>query len=262
VFEIRTVRARVFLQVLLALLTIPFVLPLIQMVQGAFAGLGWYNFVVVWQTGVIPTFFANSIILSVAVIALVYIGSMTAAFAFAKLRIRGKEIYFWLMLVALTLPEVILLSPLFVTFTKLQLYNTLAAVILPLAALQMPFAILLARNYYDGIPFELVDAARIDGANLPRLFWYVMLPLTKPIASAIVVLTLINAWNSYLLPLVFLQDRANQVVTLLPQFFVGEFSNDQTKILAAALMAAVPTILAYILMQKNFERGLSAGALK
>jgi raffinose/stachyose/melibiose transport system permease protein len=261
-FEIRSLRSRVVLQVLLALLTIPFLLPLIQMVRGAFAGRGWYNFVVVWETGVIPTFFRNSILLSAAVILLVYAGSMTAAFAFAKLRVPGKEIYFWLMLVALTLPEVIMLSPLFVTFTKLQLYNTLVAVILPLAALQLPFAILLARNYYEGIPYELIDAARIDGASLPKLFWYVMLPLTRPIASAIVVLTLINAWNSYLLPLVFLQDRSNQVVTLLPQFFVGEFSNDQTKILAAALMAAIPTVLAYVLMQKNFERGLSAGALK
>ena len=85
---------------------------------------------------------------------------------------------------------------------------------------------------------------------------------TKPIASAVVVLTLINSWNSYLLPLVFLQDRSKQVVTLLPQFFVGEYTNDQTKILAAAVMTAIPTVLAYILLQKNFERGLSAGALK
>jgi raffinose/stachyose/melibiose transport system permease protein len=187
---------------------------------------------------------------------------MTAAFGFSKLRVRGKEIYFWLMIVALTLPEVILLSPLFVTFTKLQMYDTLFAVILPLTALQLPFAILLARNFYDGVPSELMDAGRIDGANVPQLFWHVVLPLTKPIASAIVVLTLINAWNSYLLPLVFLQDRSNQVVTLLPQFFIGQYSNDQTKILAAAVMTAIPTILAYVLMQKNFERGLSAGALK
>ncbi|MDR1236730.1 MAG: ABC transporter permease subunit, partial [Propionibacteriaceae bacterium] len=94
------------------------------------------------------------------------------------------------------------------------------------------------------------------------IFWHIILPLTKPIASAVMVLTLINSWNSYLLPLVFLQDRANQVVTLLPQFFVGEYTNDQTKILAAAVMTALPEILAYVLMQKNFERGLAAGALK
>src|SRR5450759_610413 len=232
------------------------------MVRGAFAGRGFENFVVVWQTGVVPTFFKNSALLSLAVISLVYVGSLTAAFGFSKLRVRGKEIYFWLMIAALTLPEVILLSPLFVTFTKLQMYNTLFAVILPLAALQLPFAVLLARNFYDGIPSELIDAGRLDGASTAQVFWYVIMPLTKPIASAVVVLTLINTWNSYLLPLVFLQDRANQVVTLLPQFFIGQYSNDQTKILAAAVMTAVPTILAYVLMQKNFERGLSAGALK
>lgn len=260
--EVRHRGSRVMLQLVLALLTIPFLLPLVEMVRGAFAGLGLRNFVVVWQTGVVPTFFKNSMLLSAGVIALVYAGAMTAAFGFAKLRIRGKEVYFWLMIVALTLPEVILLSPLFVTFTKLQMYDTLAAVVLPLAALQLPFAILLARNFYDGVPSELIDAARIDGASVRQLFWHVVLPLTKPIASAIVVLTLINAWNSYLLPLVFLQDRANQVVTLLPQFFIGQYSNDQTKILAAAVMTAIPTIVAYVLMQKNFERGLSAGALK
>ena len=261
-FELRTRASRVVIQVVLFVLTVPFLLPLVEMVKGALAGRGFNNFVVVWQTGVIPTFFRNSAILSIAVIAIVYALSMTAAFGFAKLRILGKEVYFWMMLAALTLPEVILLSPLFVTATRLHLYNTLIAVILPLAALQLPFAILLTRNYFAGIPTELMDASRIDGANLAQVFWHVILPLTKPIASAVVVLTLINSWNSYLLPLVFLQDRSRQVVTLLPQFFVGEFSNDQTKILAAAVLAAIPTVLAYVLAQKNFERGLSAGALK
>jgi raffinose/stachyose/melibiose transport system permease protein len=261
-FEVRRRSSRIILQLVLALLTIPFLLPLVEMVRGAFAGIGFQNFVVVWQTGVIPTFFKNSILVSLGVIALVYAGSMTAAFGFAKLQVPGKELYFWMMLVALTLPEVVLLSPLFVTFINLQLYNTLFAVILPLAALQLPFAILLARNYVTGVPSDLVDASRIDGANLVEVFRYVIVPLTKPIASAIIVLSLINSWNSYLLPLIFLQDRSRQVVTLLPQFFSGEYTNDQTKILAAAVMAAIPTVLAYVLVQKHFERGLSAGALK
>jgi len=262
VLEVRQRSSRIVLQVVLALLTVPFLLPLVEMVRGALSGIGFENFVVVWETGVIPTFFKNSILLSLGVIVLVYAGSMTAAFGFAKLRVFGKEVYFWMMLVALTLPEVVLLSPLFVTFIELELYNTLFAVILPLAALQLPFAVLLARNYVAGVPSDLMDASRIDGANLVQVFWYVIVPLTKPIASAIAVLTLINSWNSYLLPLVFLQDRSRQVVTLLPQFFIGEYTNDQTKILAAAVMAAIPTVLAYVGVQKHFERGLSAGALK
>ena len=125
----------------------------------------------------------------------------------------------------------------------------------------MPFTILLTRNFLNGVPDELMEAAKIDGANTVQTFWNIVLPLTKPIASAIIVLTLINAWNAYLLPLLFLQSPDKQTVTLLPQFFQGEFTNDQTKILAAAVITAIPEIFAYLCMQKNFERGMSAGAL-
>lgn len=261
-FEIRTKKSKILLQLVLLVMTIPYFLPLVQMVLGSLGGVGIRNYKAVWDTGVVPTYFRNSLIVAVCVIVLVYIFSMTAGFGFAKLHIRGKEIYFWAILLALTLPEVILLTPLFVTFQKLHLYNTLFAVILPIAALQLPFTILLARNFDEGIPSELMEAARIDGANVWQIFWNIILPLTKPIASAIIVLTLISAWNSYLMPLVFLQTPDLQVVTLLPQYFQGEFTNDQTKILAAAVMTAVPEILAYLLMQKNFEKGMSAGALK
>lgn len=88
------------------------------------------------------------------------------------------------------------------------------------------------------------------------------MPLTRPIAAAIVILTLINTWNDYLLPLVFLQTPATQTVTLLPQFFISEFSDDQTKVVASAVISAIPEVLAYLCLQRLFERGLTAGALK
>lgn len=261
-FEIRHLSTKVVLQVVLALLTIPFVLPLIQAVRASLSGAGWGNYRAVFATGVIPTYFRNSAILAASTIAIVYVVTMLAAFGFAKLRIAGKEIYFWLLLAALTLPEVVLVVPLFVTASTLGLYDTLLAVILPLAALQTPFTILLARNFFVGVPTELMEAGRLDGAGAWKIFWNIILPLTKPIAAAIVVLTLINSWNSYLLPLVLLQDPNKQVVTLLPQFFVSAYTNDQTKVLAAAVVTAAPVIIAYLLLQKYFERGLSAGALK
>jgi len=261
-FEIRRLRSKIIIQVILALLVIPFVLPLIQAVRSSLSGAGWGNYKAVFETGVIPTYFRNSALLAAGTISLVMVLTMLAAYGFAKLRIRGKEVYFWLLLAALTLPEVVLVVPLFVTATSLNLYDTLWAVILPLAALQTPFAILLARNFYEGIPNELIDSGRIDGASSWQVFWHIVLPLTKPIAAAIVVLTLIFSWNSYLLPMVLLQAPENQVVTLLPQFFVSAYTNDQTKVLAAAVVTALPAILTYLLLQKYFERGLSAGALK
>jgi raffinose/stachyose/melibiose transport system permease protein len=261
-FEIRRLSSKIILQVALLILTIPYLIPLIQMVVGSLKGAGFRNYQAVWDTGMVPTFFKNSALIAISVIALVYAVSMTAAFGFSKLRIAGKEVYFWLLLAALTLPEVVLLTPLFTTATTLGMFDTLWAVILPQAALQAPFTILLARNFYDGVPSELMEAGRIDGANVAQVFWHIVLPLTKPIAAAIVVLTLINAWNAYLLPLVMLQSPDNQVVTLLPQFFISEFANDQTKVLASAVITAVPEILAYVCLQKYFEKGLSAGALK
>jgi raffinose/stachyose/melibiose transport system permease protein len=261
-FEIKSLKSKVVLQIILLLLTIPYAIPLVQMFLGSIGGKGFLNYKVVWDTGVVPIYFRNSLIISAGVILLVYIFSMTAGFGFAKLHVFGKEVFFWLILIALTLPEVILLSPLFVTFQKMNLFNTFLAVILPIAALQLPFTILLTRNFDSGIPNELMEAAKIDGAGIFLTFWYIILPLTKPIASSIIVLTLINSWNTYLLPLLFLQSPHMQTVTLLPQFFQGEFTNDQTKILAAAVLTAIPEIIVYLLMQKNFEKGMSAGALK
>lgn len=261
-FEVRSLKNKVILQIVLLLMTIPYAIPLVQMFLGSLGGTGFSNYKAVWDTGVVPIYFRNSLIITAGVIILVYIFSMTAGFGFAKLHIFGKEVFFWMILIALTLPEVIMLSPLFVTFQKMHMFNTFWAVILPSAALQLPFSILLARNFATGIPDELMEAARIDGANVRSMFWYIILPLTKPIASSIIVLTFINAWNSYLLPLLFLQSPSMQTVTLLPQYFQGEFTNDQTKILAAAVITAIPEIIVYLSMQKNFEKGMSAGALK
>jgi raffinose/stachyose/melibiose transport system permease protein len=261
-FEARRLSSRVILQAVLTIMVLPFVFPLIAMVQESLSGQGWGNYRAVWATGVVPEFFRNSVIVAVGVIVIVYCLTMLSAYGFAKLHIRGREVYFWMMLAALTLPEVVLLTPLFSSAIRLGMYNTYYAVILPLAALQIPFCVLLTRNFVNGIPDQLFDAARVDGASAARIFWNIILPLTRPIAAAIVILTLIGAWNDYLLPLIFLQTPATQTITLLPSFFVSQFNNDQTKVAAAAVITAIPEVVAYLCLQRLFERGLTAGALK
>ncbi|MCI0144211.1 carbohydrate ABC transporter permease [Arthrobacter bambusae] len=243
-------------------MVVPFVFPLIAMVQGSLAGSGWGNYATVLSLGLLPRFFINSVLLSTAVLVIVLACTLTAAFGFSKLHIRGKELFFWMLLAALTLPEVVLLAPLFATVTAAGAYNSLWAVIVPAAALQIPFTVLLARNFVDGIPDELIEAARVDGANTWQAFRHIIMPLTRPIVAAIVVLVFINSWNGYLFPLLFLQTPEQQTITLVPQYFVGQFNNDQTKVLAAAVLTALPVLIAYISLQKFFERGLAAGALK
>jgi raffinose/stachyose/melibiose transport system permease protein len=262
VLEARSRPAKVVLQIVVTLMVLPFMFPLVAMVQGSLAGTGWNNYRVVLKITELPLFFRNSAIIAGSVIVIVYVCTMLAAFAFSKLYVRGKEFYFWLLLAALTLPEVVLLAPLFATATALGIYTTYWSVILPLAALQVPFTVLLARNFMDGVPNEIIDASRIDGANTWKTFLYIVLPLTAPLAAALVVLTLIGTWNDYPLPLVFLQSPDFQTITQVPDFFIGQFNNDQTKILAAAVITAIPEVLAYLLLQRLLERGLSAGALK
>jgi len=261
-FEVRSRRSKVLLQLLATALVLPYLFPLIAMVQGSFAGAGWGNYQAVIAVPGFFQFFLNSAIIAAGVIVLVYVVTMLAAYGFAKLHIRFREVYFWMLLACLTLPEVVLLTPLFTTTQAIGLYNTYWAVILPLAALQVPFAVLLTRNFINGLPEEMFEAARVDGASSLRGFLYLVIPLTRPIAAAVLIFTLIGAWNDYLMPLVFLQSQDMQTITLVPQFFVGEFSNDQTKILASAVLTAIPEIVAYLCLQGLFERGLSAGAIK
>ncbi|MBW4041692.1 MAG: carbohydrate ABC transporter permease [Acidobacteria bacterium] len=261
-FEARSPLARVGLQLLVTVMVIPFLFPLVVMVQGSLAGAGWGNYAAVLAVPGLGQFFLNSVIIAASVIVLVYVVTMLAAYGFAKLRVPVRELWFWLLLACLTLPEVVLLAPLFATDTALGLYDTYWSVVLPLAALQVPFAVLLTRNFIEGIPTELFEAARVDGASSMRGFLYLVIPLTRPIAAAVLIFTLIGAWNDYLMPLVFLQSTDMQTITLVPQFFQGEFSNDQTKILASAVLTALPEVIAYLCLQRLFERGLSAGALK
>ena len=143
--ESRRFSSRIILQIVLTILVVPFLLPLIAMVGGSLAGQGWGNYTAVLSVPELPLFFRNSAIIALVTIVIVYAITMLAAFGFAKLHIRGKAFFFWLLIAALTLPEVVLLTPLFATMTSLNLYNTYWAVILPLSALQLPFTVLLAR---------------------------------------------------------------------------------------------------------------------
>jgi len=261
-FETRSLASRIVLQVVLTIAVLPFLIPIVTMLAKSFEGGGWANYAAVIGVPGFFRFFLNSAIVAGGSIVIIYVTTMMAAFGFSKLRIRSKELYFWLLMAALTLPEVVLIAPLYTTAVRLGLLGTFWAVILPIAALQIPFTVLIARGYIDGIPDTLFEAARLDGANTWRMFWSILLPLARPIGVALIVLVLINAWNAYLLPKVFLINDDMGVVTLLPEFFRRQYNDDTPKILAAAVVTAIPTIAAYVLLQKQFERGMAAGAIK
>lgn len=261
-FETRSTRARLLLQLAVTVAIIPFLIPIYAMVARSFEGAGWGNYLAVLAVPNFGRFFLNSAIVAGTATLIMYVATMMAAFGFSKLRVWNKELFFWLMMAALTLPEVVLIAPLYATAVTLGLLGTYWSVILPIAALQIPFTVLIARGYVDGIPDTLFEAARIDGAGTVRVFWSILVPLSKPIAVALIILVMINAWNAYLLPKVFLINDDMGVVTLLPEFFRRQYNDDTPKVLAAAVITAIPTIVAYVALQKQFERGMAAGAIK
>lgn len=260
--EIRGTLRRVLAQVALTLLVLPFAFPLVAMVQGSLGGDGFGNYAAVLALPELRLFFRNSLVIAAGTVALAYACTMLAAFAFAKLQLRWKEVLFYVMLLALTMPSAALTVPLYITVQRIGLLDNYLSVILPLVALAIPFNVLLARAYVAGLPEELFEAAKLDGCGTLRTFWYLVLPLTRPISAVVVVWTFVASWNEYLLPLLFLQSPDKQVITQLPQFFTSQYGSDQAKIIAGAVVVALPTVIVYLALQRFFERGLTAGALK
>lgn len=258
-----TIRGRILGQLLATAIVIPFTLPLIAIVAKSFDGQGAIeNYAAVLTRTPFVQSMLNSAVISLGVIAIVYVVTMLAAYAFGKMNFRPKELLFNAILVGLVLPTIALIVPLFVMVQRLELFNNYLAVILPLATMIVPFTLLLTRSYIAAIPDEILEAARIDGCTSFSTLTRIVLPLAKPITAVLIVWAFLQAWNEFFLPLLFLPDPALQTVTTIPLYFTSTYGSDQPKIFAALVLICLPVVIAYLSLQKFFEKGLSAGAIK
>jgi raffinose/stachyose/melibiose transport system permease protein len=262
VFQYQTVAGRVVSQILvliaIALLTAPLVMIALISLQGEGAG----NYEIVIATTPFLRFFFNSLVVSVTTVLLVLCCSIASAYAIATLRPRGSRVAMVLILAGMSLPAVALIVPLFYVVQSLGLLNTYAAVIVPLTAISIPFGALVATNYIRSLPVELYEAARIDGASNWVYFVRILIPMARPILAVIAIFTFLAAWNEYLLPLIFIQNTDLQTLTQVPTYFQSQRLVDTPKIFAAGVLISLPIVIAYILMQKLFRQGMSAGAIK
>ena len=186
-------------QLILTVLALVFISPLIIMVRVSLQGGGWGNYLAVLQHPLIPRFFLNSLVVTALTIVLTYVATVLAAYAFARLKLRGRVLLFNAMLVGLMVPAIAVVVPLFVLFKNLQLFNNYWALVLPYTAFGLPFTLLLMRNFFDGLPDELLDAARIDGCNSFKALLWVVVPLSKSISMVVIIWTFLTAWNEYFL---------------------------------------------------------------
>ncbi len=208
-----------------------------------------------------PRFFFNSALVAIAVTAGNILFCPMLGYALAKLQWRGKRLIMGLVLATLMVPAGITLIPNFVLMRNLGLVNTYPGLILPF--LVGPFGVFLTRQFMYGIPDELLEAARIDGANEWRIFTRIVLPITAPVLATLGILTFLGSWNSFLYPLVMAQEP--QMYTLpvaLATFATGQYQADHGMLMAGSVVLVVPVLLIFIVFQRWITEGIATTGLK
>jgi putative chitobiose transport system permease protein len=217
------------------------------------------NFIEVWRVMPLFRFFMNSIILTAAGIILNVTLSAMAAYPLARMNFRGKNFIFSVILATLILPSHIGLIVNFVTLSKLSLIDTYIATLLPGAV--SVFGIFLLRQAYLNLPKEIEDAARIDGAGEFTIWFRIMTPLIIPQLATLAIFEFVALWNSFLWPLIVLKNPAKYPLAVGLLYLQGIFSHNTRLVAAGAIILILPIIVMFLLFQRYFIRGLTAGAI-
>jgi raffinose/stachyose/melibiose transport system permease protein len=220
------------------------------------------NYLRAWTEGHFEIYFKNSLIQVFPTVVAILFLSLMAAYAFAQFKFPGKEGLFTLFLVGLTIPVGVLIIPLFYQMLDLKLINTLWAIILPQIAIGLPFAVLLLRTFIQELPGEIIDAGRIDGCGNFDLLWHIVFPLSKPAMLSLFVFNFMWNWNQFLLPVVLIQDESMRTLPLGLNYFLGRYVSDLPVLMAGATISFIPIVIIYIIFQRQFIRGIVAGAVK
>jgi multiple sugar transport system permease protein len=200
--------------------------------------------------------FGNSLMIAVSSTLGTLFTSSLAAYSFAKIRFRYKNILFFTFLALLMIPSQVTLIPLYIVFARIGWVDTLLPLIVPVVLLN-PFGIFLMRQFMLGIPDAYVESAKLDGANHFRIFWSIMLPLCRPPLITLGLLTFVGRWNDFFGPLIYLSSESKFPLTLLINSFRGRYSTEWGIFMAAAVIAVLPIMVIYVLAQKSLIEGIA-----
>ena len=202
----------------------------------------------------------NTVFMSVTSMLLTCLTSAMAGYALAKKRFFGRGLLFSLIVCAMALPKQVILIPLVREMSALNLYDTIWSVIFPIVG--WPFGVFLLKQFAEGIPTEMVEACRIDGASEWRTFTDVMFPMIKPGVGACAIFTFVNSWNDYFMQLIMLMSSKNLTISVGIATMQGENSTDFGLLMAGSALASVPIIIVFLVFQKYFTKGITMGAVK
>jgi raffinose/stachyose/melibiose transport system permease protein len=220
------------------------------------------NFVAAWNTAGYTTAFRNSIIVTGATVLIVCLTGGMCAHAMANLKLPGQNVVLVYLLLAITVPPLLYLVPLFILWTKLHLINTLPGLILIYSALFLPFGIFLLRAYFINLPHEITDAARIDGCSEWQTFRRVVVPLSWPAFASVGLIIGVWSWNEFIFAITFLPTQSLQTVAVRYASFTGQWVSNYAYISSAGVIMILPAVILFLLLQRRFVEGMTAGGLK
>jgi len=239
------------------------VYPLASIIVSSLQG-GFQNYVTAWTRGSFGSALISSAFVAIVVVAITAIVSSLAGFALATMKVPGGKLITVLLLMGLVLPYEVTVLPLYQMLAGWGLVDTYWALILPQIGLSVPLGIFWMRTFFASVPAELYEAARIDGASRLQTLRLVLLPIAGPAIATLATILFLFTWNEFLLALILVpENQAVQTAPLALSFFSGTArSSDPTVTAAAAVLVALPIVLAYVVLQRRLITGLVAGAVK
>jgi multiple sugar transport system permease protein len=220
----------------------------------------WNNYLLIWQRIPFLTFIFNTAKLTVIITLLQLFTSSFAAYAFAKLRFRGRDALFLAYIGTIAIPWQVYMVPQFIMMRKLGLGDSHAALILLQAF--TAFGVFLMRQFFVSVPEELSDAARIDGLNDYGIYARIMLPLSTPALATLTIFTFVTVWNDFMGPLIYLNSEKLKTIQLGLRMFIAQYSADYALIMAASLVSLVPVIAIFLGLQRFFIEGVATTGVK
>lgn len=220
----------------------------------------WKNYQDIWTVIPLLTFVKNTVKLTIIVTCLQLLTSSFAAYAFSKLQFKGRNLFFLGYIATIAMPWQVYMVPQFMMMRSFGLNNTHLAIICLQAF--SAFGVFMMKQFYDGVPTELCEAARIDGMTEYGIYAKIMVPLSKPALSTLTIFTFVNTWNDFLGPQLYLTRNNLKTIQIGLRMFIGQYSSEYGLIMAASVVTLIPVVVVFLSLQKYFVEGVASSGLK
>ncbi len=222
----------------------------------------WQNYRDAWVRGHFGTYIINSVVYTAVTVIAVLILGMMSGFAFAKIKMKCTKILYGSYIIGILMTLQSIMIPLFIVINQVGLYDTKLGVLIPYIGIGLPMGVYLCTEYIRSIPDALVESARIDGASYFKIFFSIVVPMAKPVATTLAILNISGTWNEFMLINMLTSSSSNKSLPVGIQSFAGSLSTDYGKLFASLVIGLLPMLVFYLVFRKEITKGVAAGAVK